>query len=157
MKHSLSETRTLKETPNSQVSLNKVNKFCSIKQFNVPYFPNFCRQPNEGVDCIPLHYKFTAFRTQYTENCTSHKAINFIKNQATHKQKTEERKKMKNSRVKSDSSFDNIDGVVILGLKPPIITFSDCFVDLHIFTAAPKTTLFKANWVYINLNIIAKR
>lgn len=34
-------------------------------------------------------------------------------------------------RIQSQSSLNNIDGVIVLGLEPSIITISDCFIDLH--------------------------
>lgn len=38
----------------------------------------------------------------------------------------------KNLRVERKSSLNNIDSVVVLGLKPSIITLPDCFVNLHL-------------------------
>lgn len=35
-------------------------------------------------------------------------------------------------RVESKSSLDNIDGIVVLGLQPCIITSSYCLIDLHL-------------------------
>lgn len=69
----------------------------------------------------------------------------------TQKQENKKIKKEKNnSRIKSKSSFDNIDGVVVFGLKSPIITFSDCFIDLHIFTASSKKKeTFLSRWVFV--------
>ena len=43
----------------------------------------------------------------------------------------EKTKNMLNLRVQSKSSSNDIDGVVILGLQPTIIAFSDSFIDLH--------------------------
>lgn len=40
--------------------------------------------------------------------------------------------KRKNLRVQSQSSLYNIDGVLVLGLEPPVITLSDCLIDLHV-------------------------
>lgn len=68
----------------------------------------------------PIHNKYFA-RQKY-------KLQNFQKQIKTKRQG----EKKRTLRVQSQSPLNDIDGVVILGLEPPVIALSDCLIDLHV-------------------------
>lgn len=65
----------------------------------------------------------------YIKYCSAQQKQNVIRKISSKTQKVG--MENKNLRVQSQSSLNNIYGVLVLGLEPPVITLSDCFIDLH--------------------------
>lgn len=69
--------------------------------------------------------------TQFITNTLQDKNTNYrtFRNKLKPKGKV---KKKRTLRVQSQGPLNDIDGVVILGLEPPVIALSDCLIDLHV-------------------------